>query len=75
MHALIPWSGDGIEYGDGGRDINSDDLVEADFRDQHACGDDNAVEVEGNDMCHNLPHKEESIYNMKLLPHRHPLYL
>lgn len=39
-----------------------------DFRHQDSCWDDDTVKEKGNPVCDNLPHKEETVDEMKLLP-------
>jgi len=65
----VPWGRYSIENGNGGRNIDGDELVNANFRNQYTRWNDHTVEEEGDNVRDYLPHEEESINHMKLLPY------
>lgn len=69
-----PWGSNGIENGNDGRYINSSPLGNLNFRNDNSCGQHNTIQHKCNNVCYNLPDKEEAIDYMYFLPQRHFLH-
>ena len=70
-----PGSGDDVEDGDDGGDVDCAPLGDLDLGNEHGCGDDHAVEDECDEVSRDLTDEEEAVENVHLLPEGHFLRL
>lgn len=64
----IPWGSNCVENGNGGWNIDSSPLGNFHFGEEDGCRHDNAVKEERDNMCYDLPNKEEAVDHINLLP-------
>lgn len=71
----LPWCSNCIKQGDYGRYINCSPSRNLDLRNQCCSRQYNTIKHERHSMCHDLPHKEEAVYHIHLLPYTHFLHM